>query len=171
MSLGPDLRTETRFRLLRELARGGMATVYEAEQLGAAGFSKRMAVKIIHDRFAEHPEWLQLFIDEAKLSANLVHGNIVQIYFFGNSDRGPFIAMELIKGITLRTLINTHRKRKEPLPPDSPLYRTPNVVITPHTSWASNRVIERSVELFVDNLRRDAAGEPLRNVVDLDAGY
>jgi serine/threonine-protein kinase len=122
MSLGPDLRTETRFRLLRELARGGMATVFEAEQLGAAGFSKRMAVKIIHDRFAEHPEWLQLFIDEAKLSANLVHGNIVQIYFFGNSDRGPFIAMELIKGITLRTLINTHRKRKEPLPPDIAAY-------------------------------------------------
>lgn len=122
MNLGPDLRTETRFRLLRELARGGMATVYEAEQLGTAGFSKRMAVKIIHERFAEHPEWLQLFIDEAKLSANLVHGNIVQIYFLGNSDRGPFIAMELIKGITLRTLINTHRKRKEALPPDIAAY-------------------------------------------------
>jgi phosphoglycerate dehydrogenase-like enzyme len=60
---------------------------------------------------------------------------------------------------------------EEPLPPDSPLYGTPNLVITPHTSWASDRVIERSVELFIDNLRRDAAGEPLRNVVDLDAGY
>lgn len=81
-----------------------------------------MAVKIIHERFAEHPEWLQLFIDEAKLSANLVHGNIVQIYFLGNSDRGPFSAMELIKGITLRTLINTHRKRKEALPPDIAAY-------------------------------------------------
>ncbi len=60
---------------------------------------------------------------------------------------------------------------EEPLPPDSPLYGTPNLVITPHTSWASDRVIERTVELFVDNLQRDAAGEPLRNVVDLDAGY
>jgi phosphoglycerate dehydrogenase-like enzyme len=60
---------------------------------------------------------------------------------------------------------------EEPLPPDSPLYRTPNLVITPHTSWASDRVIERTVDLFVENLRRDAAGEPLRNVVDLDAGY
>jgi phosphoglycerate dehydrogenase-like enzyme len=60
---------------------------------------------------------------------------------------------------------------EEPLPPDSPLYGTPNVVITPHTSWASDRVIERTVDLFVDNLRRDVAGEPLRNVVDLDAGY
>lgn len=117
-----DLITESRFRLLREIARGGMATVYEAEQLGAAGFSKRMAVKIIHERFAEHPEWLQLFIDEAKLSANLVHGNIVQIYQLGNSDRGPFIAMEYIKGITLRTLINTHRARREPLPMDVAAY-------------------------------------------------
>ncbi|MBX3133953.1 MAG: serine/threonine protein kinase [Gemmatimonadaceae bacterium] len=122
MSLGPDIRTDLRFRLLREIARGGMATVYEAEQLGTAGFSKRMAVKIIHERFAEHPEWLQLFHDEAKLSANLVHGNIVQIYHLGVSDRGPFIAMEYIKGITLRTLINTHRRRREALPPDIAAY-------------------------------------------------
>ena len=60
---------------------------------------------------------------------------------------------------------------EEPLPQDSPLYATPNLVITPHTSWASDRVIGRSVDLFVDNLRRDVAGEPLRNLVDLDAGY
>ncbi|HEY8170071.1 MAG TPA: D-2-hydroxyacid dehydrogenase [Candidatus Limnocylindria bacterium] len=60
---------------------------------------------------------------------------------------------------------------EEPLSPESPLYRTPNVIITPHTSWASDRVIERTVDLFVDNLRRDRAGEPLRNVVDLEAGY
>jgi phosphoglycerate dehydrogenase-like enzyme len=60
---------------------------------------------------------------------------------------------------------------EEPLSPDSPLYRTPNLIITPHTSWASDRVVERTVDLFVDNLRRDRAGEPLRNVVDLDAGY
>ncbi len=60
---------------------------------------------------------------------------------------------------------------EEPLSPDSPLYSTPNLIITPHTSWASDRVIERTVELFVDNLRRDRAGEPLRNLVDLEAGY
>jgi phosphoglycerate dehydrogenase-like enzyme len=60
---------------------------------------------------------------------------------------------------------------EEPLSAESPLYRTPNVIITPHTSWASDRVIERTVELFVDNLKRDRAGEPLRNVVDLEAGY
>ena len=60
---------------------------------------------------------------------------------------------------------------EEPLSPQSPLYDTPNVVITPHTSWASNRVVERTVELFIDNLERHLAGQPLRNVVDLEAGY
>jgi len=60
---------------------------------------------------------------------------------------------------------------EEPLPPDSPLYGTPNLIITPHTSWSSDRVVDRSLDLFVANLRRFAAGEPLENVVDLEAGY
>lgn len=61
--------------------------------------------------------------------------------------------------------------REEPLPPTSPLYDLPNVILTPHTSWSSTRVLDRSIELFCDNLRRYAAGQPLVNVVDPDAGY
>ena len=61
--------------------------------------------------------------------------------------------------------------RDEPLPPSSPFYDLPNVIVTPHTSWSSGRVVDRSVELFCDNLRRYAAGEPLLNVVDPARGY
>jgi phosphoglycerate dehydrogenase-like enzyme len=61
--------------------------------------------------------------------------------------------------------------REEPLPPSSPFYDLPNVIVTPHTSWSSGRVLDRSVELFCDNLRRFAKGEPLLNVVDPAAGY
>jgi len=61
--------------------------------------------------------------------------------------------------------------RDEPLPPSSPFYDLPNVIVTPHTSWSSGRVLDRSVALFCDNLRRYAAGEPLLNVVDPTAGY
>ena len=61
--------------------------------------------------------------------------------------------------------------REEPLPASSPLYDLPNVILTPHTSWSSTRVLERSVGLFCDNLRHYAAGEPLVNVVDPTAGY
>ncbi len=61
--------------------------------------------------------------------------------------------------------------REEPLPPTSPLYDLPNVILTPHTSWSSARVLDRSVDLFCDNLRRYAEGRPLVNLVDPDAGY
>jgi len=61
--------------------------------------------------------------------------------------------------------------RDEPLPPTSPLYDIPNLIITPHTSWSSTRVLDRSVELFCANLRRFSAGDPLLNVVDPHAGY
>ena len=60
---------------------------------------------------------------------------------------------------------------EEPLPAESPLYDTPNLILTPHTSWASDLVNERSIDLFLANLRRYRAGEPLENVVDLEAGY
>jgi phosphoglycerate dehydrogenase-like enzyme len=61
--------------------------------------------------------------------------------------------------------------RDEPLQPTSPFYDLPNVIVTPHTAWSSGRVLDRSVELFCDNLRRFAKGEPLLNVVDPAAGY
>lgn len=61
--------------------------------------------------------------------------------------------------------------RDEPLPPMSSFYDLPNVIVTPHTAWSSGRVLDRSVELFCDNLRRFANGEPLLNVVDPTAGY
>jgi phosphoglycerate dehydrogenase-like enzyme len=61
--------------------------------------------------------------------------------------------------------------RDEPLPQGSPYWELPNVILTPHTAWSSARVLDRSVDLFCDNLRRFSRGEPLRNVVDPSAGY
>jgi len=59
----------------------------------------------------------------------------------------------------------------EPLPCDSELWGRPDVIITPHVSWASSRFTARSASLFLDNLTRYASNEPLRNIVDIDAGY
>jgi D-2-hydroxyacid dehydrogenase (NADP+) len=61
--------------------------------------------------------------------------------------------------------------RDEPLPPSSPYWELPNVILTPHTAWSSARVLDRSIDLFCDNLVRFSRGEPLRNVVDPAAGY
>jgi phosphoglycerate dehydrogenase-like enzyme len=59
----------------------------------------------------------------------------------------------------------------EPLPSDSELWSMPNAIITPHTSWATEHLMERAAEIFVDNFNRYLRGEPLRNVVDMEAGY
>ena len=104
------------FKLVNKVAEGGMATVYEAQQLGPSGFSKRIALKVIHPSFAQRPEFLQLFIDEAKLSANLLHGNIVQIYQLGEVAGDYFIAMEFIPGPTLRSIVDRHREVGKAMP-------------------------------------------------------
>lgn len=61
--------------------------------------------------------------------------------------------------------------RDDVLSSASPFYDLPNVIITPHTAWSSGRVLDRSIELFCENLRRFTVGAPLRNVVDPGAGY
>jgi len=61
--------------------------------------------------------------------------------------------------------------KDEPLPASSPFWDVPNLIITPHTAWSSSRVLDRSIDLFCENLRRYRRGEPLRNVVDPAAGY
>lgn len=104
------------FRLVNKVAEGGMATVYEAEQLGPEGFTKRIALKVIHPHYAKRSEFLRLFIDEAKLSANLMHGNVVQIYQLGEVGGEFFIAMEFIQGPTLRSVIDRHYEMGTPIP-------------------------------------------------------
>ncbi len=111
----PELEFTGRFRLVRKIAEGGMATVYEAEQLGAEGFTKRVALKVIHPRYAKRSAFLRAFIDEAKLSANLAHGNIVQIFQLGEVAGDYFIAMEYIQGPTVRQLVDRHRELGVPL--------------------------------------------------------
>jgi phosphoglycerate dehydrogenase-like enzyme len=59
----------------------------------------------------------------------------------------------------------------EPLPPESELWSLPNVILTPHTSWASDDFLNRAAAIFLENLDRYRRGDPLRNVVDLGAGY
>ena len=116
------IRYAASFRLVRRIARGGMATVYEAEQVGDRGFTKRVALKVIHQRYAREPAWLQLFIDEAKLSANLIHGNIVQIFQFQEADGEFYMAMEYVRGVTLRALVDHHRAIGEAIPPTLAAY-------------------------------------------------
>lgn len=102
--------------LKRKIADGGMGAVYEAEQFGAEGFIKKVAIKTILPSYVRKESFVSSFIGEAKLVANLVHQNIVQIHHLGRHEDGYYIAMEYIDGINLTNFIHLHRKLKRVVP-------------------------------------------------------
>ncbi len=87
-----------KYQLLKKLATGGMAEVFLARQTGIEGFSKLMVVKRILPHLAEDPEFVQMFLNEAKIAARFNHPNIAQIYDLGEINESYFIAMEFIHG-------------------------------------------------------------------------
>jgi len=104
------------FEIIRELASGGMGAVYEAYQLGAYGFRKRMAIKRILSSFTSNTDFIEMFIGEAKLVANLIHQNIVQLYHLGKAGNSYYMAMEYVDGITLHDFVQKHRIKKRHIP-------------------------------------------------------
>ncbi len=108
----------THFKLIRKLAEGGMGAVYEAVQLGTEGFEKTMAIKTILEDYSSNPEFVEMFIGEAKLVADLVHQNIVQIYQLGKLNKIYYIAMEYINGVDLGAFMDRHNKLGVELPVD-----------------------------------------------------
>ena len=98
-------RTLGSYQLLSQLAVGGMAEIYVARTHGVGGFEKLVALKVIHPNFSADPDFVQMLVDEAKLSVQLTHANIVQTFDLGRVDEQYYIAMELIDGIDLYKLL------------------------------------------------------------------
>jgi serine/threonine protein kinase len=103
-ALGTIEDTNT-FKLVRKIAEGGMGAVYEATQVGSDGFEKRMAIKTILEDFTTNEEFVEMFIGEAKLVADLIHQHIVQIYQLGKVGRQYYMAMEFIHGVNLEQFL------------------------------------------------------------------
>ncbi len=95
------IRSEFHYEIVRQIAEGGMGIVYEAHQRGARDFVKRVAIKIIRERYARQEMFVQNFIGEARLVADLIHTNIVQTYHLSEAGGVCFMAMELIRGVNL----------------------------------------------------------------------
>lgn len=107
---------DLRYEVVRKLYEGGMGVVYEAEQLGARDFVKRVAIKVIRQTYANQKDFIENFIGEAKLVADLIHTNIVQTYHLGEADGIYYIAMELIRGVNLEQFMQRLSERKRRLP-------------------------------------------------------
>ena len=106
------------YRLLRRIAVGGMAEVFRAKRTGVEGFEKVVAVKRILPHLSDNKEFVDMFINEAKMVAGLTHPNIVQIFDLGKIDRTYFIAMEYVHGHDLRTIMRRAREKGLRIPLD-----------------------------------------------------
>lgn len=93
-----------RYLLVRELGVGGMGAVWEATQLN---LDRPVALKLLHRQYAVDPTARARFIREAQVSATIKHGNIVQIYDFGDGEDELFLAMEMLRGQPLRSIVDT----------------------------------------------------------------
>ncbi|NNB97818.1 protein kinase [Corallococcus exiguus] len=105
-----------KYLLLERVNVGGMAEVFIAKAFGVEGFERILAIKKILPTMAEDDEFITMFIDEARISVQLNHANIVHIHELGKHEDTYFIAMEYVAGRDVRTLLERYRRRKEIMP-------------------------------------------------------
>lgn len=139
------------FKIVKEIAEGGMGSVYLALQQGVEGFEKTVAIKTLLPHISEDPVFIEKFIAEAKLVANLVHENIVQIYQLGKTEGSYYFVLEFVKGISLNEFQELHNKLYVQMPPELAVFIVSR--IARGLAYAHSRV--------------DANGEPL-NIVHCD---
>jgi serine/threonine protein kinase len=106
------------YRLVKKIAVGGMAEVFKAKRTGVEGFEKVVAVKRILPHLSDNKEFVDMFIDEAKMVAGLAHPNIVQISDLGKLEKSYYIAMEYVHGRDLRSILRRAKDRGLRLPLD-----------------------------------------------------
>ncbi|HEY8427459.1 MAG TPA: protein kinase, partial [Sandaracinaceae bacterium] len=133
------------YLLLDRIAVGGMAEVYRAKSLGIEGFEKIVAMKRILPALAEDPEFVAMFVQEAKIAVQLSHANIVPIYELGKIGGAHFIAMEYVWGKDLRQILRRFARIGQPMPP-------------PMAAWIVSKVLEG---LDYAHRKRGPDGRPL----------
>lgn len=99
-----------KYILLEKLASGGMAEIYLAKSIGAQGVNKFLAVKRILPQFCENPEFKEMFREEAKVSVNLRHSNVVPIFDFGEERQQFYLVMDYVEGRNMRQILNELKK-------------------------------------------------------------
>ncbi|MBI5514996.1 MAG: protein kinase [Deltaproteobacteria bacterium] len=134
-----------KYQLLERVARGGMAEVFKAKSYGVEGFEKTVVIKRILPELAVNQQFVDMFLNEARLSVTLSHANIVQVFDLGREEDTYFIAMEYVVGMDFAQALRACRKAEKPVPLELCLYIACEVA----------RALDYA------HRRRDASGRPL----------
>jgi serine/threonine-protein kinase len=107
---------QQRYRVVEKLESGGMAEVFRAESEGLQGFKKQVAIKRVLPHLSEKKKFIAMFLDEARLSAQLSHSNCVQVFDIGVGDNAYFIVMEYVDGANLKAIAEGFKKQGKDFP-------------------------------------------------------
>jgi serine/threonine protein kinase len=116
MSERSGQRTIGRYAMCAEIAAGGMATVHLGKLLGPVGFSRIVAIKALHPQFAKDPDFLSMFLDEARLAGRIRHPNVVSVFDVVSRQGELFLVMDYVPGETLARLARAARAQNERVP-------------------------------------------------------
>lgn len=105
-----------KYFLIRKLAEGGMAEIFLAKQVGAEGFERNVVIKRMLKHLTEVPDFVEMFLDEARLAARLAHQNIIQINDLGQADDYYYICMEYLPGEDFSTVLRTAGRQRSYVP-------------------------------------------------------
>ena len=111
-----------KYVLLEKIAAGGMAEIYKAAYAGEGDFRKICAIKRVLPALASDDEFIRMFREEAALTVRLSHANVVQVFDFGKAGDDWYLAMEYVRGPSLRGVLNRCRERGEKIPVKLALY-------------------------------------------------
>jgi len=111
-----------RYVVQEYLAEGGMGAIYLGQKLGAGGFQKQVVLKQLLPEFTQQPEFIELFLREARLSATLDHANIIHTIDLVTAGAEYFIVMEFLDGADLRTMLKRAKMRKKRLAPSAGIF-------------------------------------------------
>jgi serine/threonine-protein kinase len=101
------VRAYGKYYLVRKLAEGGMAEIFLAKQVGAEGFERNVVIKRMLQHLTQVPDFVGMFLDEARLAARLAHQNIIQINDLGHADGCYYICMEYLAGEDFSAMLRT----------------------------------------------------------------
>lgn len=141
------------YEIVRKLARGGMAELFLARTTGPEGFAKLVVLKKILPNYAENPKFVRLFLDEAKLVAQMDHPHIAHVYDMGKAGNDYFFTMEYVHGQDVRAIWRRSAKLQKPVPVNVAVQIARNIAAALH--YAHRRT--RDDGTLLDIVHRDVS--------------
>ena len=136
------------FDVLEEIGRGGMATLFRGRTTGPGNFARDVAVKVLHEHLAQDQQLVNMFLDEARITAAVQHPNVIRVEGLGEQDGQHYIVMEFVDGVTLAALLRLMWSEKHHLPVERAVWIAASIAAGLHAAHEARDAEGRALDLI-----------------------